>query len=214
MANYWYCKETWTNEDEIDFFSRLKRATKFHRPQYLKVQAYNFIKTKKIKLLNIAEKLLNMYLNEYPDDYFWKNEVFQSLGDIYKIRKNEEKALEYYKLSVDVDGVNNVHTYSYIDYSELVLKNNKKEYYDFVEILLEKKLKDGMIIFPMHFYKIYIMLAILNRIKGDNDKSIVYLNLSNNYSGMETSGLRYHKYLGIVKKEDKIFFEKIIKKIV
>jgi tetratricopeptide (TPR) repeat protein len=210
MAKEWYVKETWTKEDEDDFFTRLKRARKFSRPQYLWVQAKEFVKTKKIKLINVAEKLLNIYLTEYPDDSHWKSLAYESLGNIYVIKKNEEKAIEYYKLSADLDGVSNIYTYSYIDYSELVIKNNKKEYFDLVEKLLEKKLKDGRIMFPIYFYKIYIMLAILNRIKGDNNKSIEYLNLAQKYSDMEKTGIPYHQYLGIVNKEDKNFFEKML----
>jgi tetratricopeptide (TPR) repeat protein len=213
MAYEWYTKETWTKDDENEFYCRIKRARKSHRPQYLWVQAKTLIQTKKIKLLNVAEKLLNMYFSEYSDDYRWKSLAYISLGDIYIIRKNEEKAIEYYRLSVDVDGMSNIYTFSYIDYSEFVIKNKREEHYNFIEKLLESKLKEGSIIFPIHFYKIYIILAILNRINGNNNKSIEYLNLSKEYSNMETSGLRYHKYLGLVKKKNKLFFEKIIKEM-
>jgi len=212
MANEWYRRKVWAKDDENEFFAKLKRSrTNFHRSQYLFIQALTLVETKKSKLIDVAERLLNIYLTEYHDEYFHKSSVYNMLGDIYKAKKNETKAIEFYKLSVEEDIKSKTHTYSYINYSESVVRNKKVEQYDFVVKILKEKLEEGCIIFPIHFYKIYTILAILSKIKNNIEEATEYINLSRKYSEMETSGLRYHKYLGIVKKDDKNFLKQYIK---
>lgn len=197
----WYRRKTWTKTDEEEFFSKLGRARKDGRAQYLKIQAIELVETKDKKLLKVAETLLNKVLTEYPENRIEKSPVLHTLGNIYKIRKNYQRALDYYKQSLDFENIfPNVITTSYLDYSELVVKTGRSELFDFVETTMENKLPEE--IFPITKYKICSILSIINKAKTNNVKAEYYADLADKNANEETSGLRYHKYLGVVTKRD------------
>ena len=58
----WYRRKTWTSTDKEEFFTKLGRARKDGRAQYLKIQAIELVETKNKKLLEVAEMLLNKML--------------------------------------------------------------------------------------------------------------------------------------------------------
>jgi tetratricopeptide (TPR) repeat protein len=197
----WYRRKTWTKIDEEEFFAKLGRARKDGRAQYLKIQAIELVDTKNKELLNVAKKLLNKMLTEYPDDNFNKGSALQTLGDIYKLNADYESAIDFYRQALDFEKVYpNVRTQAYLNYSELVVKTNKSELFDELEkILLEHY--SGMM-FLIEKYKVNSILSIINNIKGQQEKAKQYSDLAEQSVSADTSGLRYHKYLGVVKERD------------
>jgi tetratricopeptide (TPR) repeat protein len=152
-------------------------------------------------LLAVAESLLLRILEEYPEDNFNRSSVLHTLGDIYKIRNDYETALNFYKQSLDFETVYpNVITESYLDFSELTVKLKKAEHFSIVEEMLEKKFPNEL--FPVSRYKIALILAAINKYKGSNDKAEYYIKVAEENANATTSGLRYHKQLGLVKKRD------------
>lgn len=197
----WFRRKTWTNTDEEEFFAKLKRARNDGRAQYLKIQAIELVETRKDELLDVAEVLLNKVLAEYPEDKSQKSSVLQTLGDIYKLRGNYEKALDYYGQSLDFEKIYpRVITSSYLDFSELVVKTANRSLYETTEALLESKLEDQF--FPVVKYKMYSILSIINHENGNLEKAKHYSDLAEKNANAETSGLRYHKFLGVVTERD------------
>lgn len=197
----WFRRKTWTNTDEEEFFAKLKRARNNGRAQYLKIQAIELVETRKNELLDVAEVLLNKVLIEYPEDRFEKSSVLHTLGDIYKLRGNYEKALDYYGQSLDFEKIfPRVITSSYLDFSELVVKTSRKSLYEATEALLESKLEEQL--FPVAKYKMYSILSIINHKKGNLEKAKHYCDLAEKNANAETSGFRYHKFLGVVTEHD------------
>lgn len=195
----WYRKKTWTNEDEKHFFVKLNRARKSSRAQYLKIQAIELIETRNIKYLEIAESLLNQMLDEYPEDKFNKSSALESLGEIYEIRKDFNTAISFYKKSIEFEKESpNVRTQSFLSYSELCIKLNHKDKYGEVLELLEPRLQES--IFPIEKYKISSILSIIYVEKGELEMAKKYELVANENANSETSGLQYHKYLGLVEK--------------
>jgi tetratricopeptide (TPR) repeat protein len=137
----WFRRKSWTQNDEEEFFKKLNRARQDGRAQYLKIQAIELVQTEDNELIKVAENLLNKMLTDYPDDNFNKASALHTLGDIYKLRENYQKAKEYYKQALDFEKVYpNVITQAYLDYSELVIKTDDKTSFDEVEqILLERQ---------------------------------------------------------------------------
>ncbi|KAF2331773.1 hypothetical protein [Flavobacterium ginsenosidimutans] len=206
----WYRKKSWTKEDEEHFFTKLSRARKDGRAQYLKIQAIELVETKEPKLLNVAKELLEKILDEYPNDNFNKSSVYNTLGDIFLLENTTEKAIEYYKKSIDFEKVYpNVKTDSYLIYSELIIKNQLSHEYLSVEKLLEENISD--LLFPIDKYKVFSILAILNYYNSKKEIAKEYAELANENAQAETSGLRYHKYLGIISQRDKFFDDYIAK---
>ena len=189
-------KTTWTNHDESDFFAKLNRARKDNRPQYLRIQAYVLIQTKNIDLLNAAELLLNRFLNDFPENKFDRSSVFNHLGEIYKLRRDFEKALEYFKKSIDFELVyDKVNTESYLNYAEIIVMTGKTSQYEYVKDILLKKPTD---VFRYVNYKVFSLLSIIERYMGNFEEAEKYMDLAERNANAETSGMRYHKYVGVV----------------
>ena len=197
----WYRRKTWTKIDEQEFFAKLARARKDGRAQYLKIQAIELVETEDKNLLKVAEALLNKMLTEYPDNNFEKGSALHTLGDIYKLKGNYQLAMDFYKQALDFETIYpNVITQAYLDYSELVIKTGKENLFDELEkLLLDRYLE---LTFPIEKYKVNSILSIINANKDRQEQAQKYADLAEQFATAETSGFRYHKYLGIVKERD------------
>ena len=197
----WFRRKSWTQIDEEEFFKKLNRARKDGRAQYLKIQAIELVETKDKALLEVAEALLDKMLTEYPEDNFNKGSALYTLGDIYRHREKYLKAINYYKQALDFEKVySNVITHAYLDYSELIVKTGDTASFDEVEqILLERQ--PGLM-FSIEKYKVNSLLSIICKHKNNFDEAKHFADLAEQSATAETSGLRYHKYLGVVKDRD------------
>lgn len=206
----WYKRKTWTKIDEQEFFAKLARARKDGRAQYLKIQAIELVETEDKNLLKVAEALLNKMLIEYPDNNFEKGSALHTLGDIYKLKGNYQLAIDFYKQALDFETIYpNVITQSYLDYSELVIKTGKENLFNELEKLLSDRYSE--VTFPIEKYKVNSILSIINANKDRQEQAQKYADLAEQFATAETSGFRYHKYLGIVKERD-TWLDKLVRK--
>ena len=206
----WYRRKTWTKTDEEEFFAKLARARKDGRAQYLKIQAIELVETEDKTLLKVAETLLNKMLTEYPDNSFEKGSALHTLGDIYKLNDNYELAIDFYKQALDFEtNYPNVITHAYLDYSELVIKTGKENLFGELEKLLLDRYSE--LRFPIEKYKVNSILSIINANKDGREQAEKYADIAEQFATAETSGLKYHKYLGIVKERD-IWLDKLVRK--
>ena len=196
----WYTKNTWTKEDKEEFFIRLKRSREINRPQYLKTKAFALIETKDPELLDVAESLINKLLKEYQNDTFNKSSALNFLGDIYQQRHDFQTALKYYQQSINFenDNPNSPQTSSFLSYSELIIKTQQKDKYSIVENLLFDRMDS--VILPVQKYKIASILSIIYQTKNNQELAQHYAEIAEKNATAETSGFRYHKDLGVVKK--------------
>ncbi len=197
----WFRRKTWTKTDEEEFFVKLGRARKDGRAQYLKIQAIELVETNDPELLKVAETLLNKMLLEYPEDNFNKSSALHTLGDIYRQFGDFEQAIIYYRQALDFEKIYpKVTTQSYLDYSELVIKTGYTDLFDQVESILLNRQMD--ILFPIEKYKVNSILSIINNYKNEQDRAKYFADLAERSANAETSGLKYHKYLGVVTNRD------------
>jgi len=210
----WYRRKTWTNTDEEEFFAKLGRARKDGRAQYLRVQAIELIETKDKNLLSAAETLLNKILTDYPDNRIEKSQTFNSLGEIYKLREDYDRALEYFRKSLDFEkGFPNVITTAYLNFSETVVQANKTEFYDEVENILAEKIKKDPLKFPIQNYIMYSVLSVISDFKGDTNKAKYYSDLAEKNATTKSNALwnPQKKSSGTVK-ERKSWLDKLVNK--
>ncbi|MFD0975374.1 hypothetical protein [Salinimicrobium gaetbulicola] len=195
----WYTKNTWTKEDEEEFYIRLKRSREYNRPQYLKTQAFALIETKKSKLLDVAESLINQLLKEYPNDIFNKSSALNFLGDIYQQRGDYHTALKHYRESINFENVNpnSPQTSSFLSYSELIIKTQQTDKYPNVENLLFDRMDS--VILPVQKYKIASILSVIYQTNNNQELAQHYAEIAEKNATAETSGFRYHKDVGVVK---------------
>lgn len=197
----WYRRKTWTKGDEEEFFNKLGGARKDGRAQYLVIQAIELVETEKQELLKVAESLLNKMLTEFPDDNFNKGKALHTLGDICKSFGDFIQAINYYKQALDFEEIYpNVETNAYLDYAALIVKTGKVDEYDSVERILVGRIPD--LLFPVEKYEAYSVLSIISNYKGRMDEAKKFAALAEQNAQAETSGLRYHKGLGVVKERD------------
>jgi tetratricopeptide (TPR) repeat protein len=207
----WYRRKTWTKDDEEEFFNKLGRARKDGRAQYLLIQAIELVETEKQELLKVAEALLNKMLTEFPDDNFSKGKALHTLGDICKSFGDFIQAINYYKQALDFEEIYpNVKTNAYLGYAELIVKTAKVDEYESVERILVERIPD--LLFPVAKYEAYSVLSIICNYKGRVHEAKKYAALAEQNARAQTSGLRYHKGLGVVKERDS-WLDRQIKKI-
>ena len=207
--NDWFRRTTWRHEDEEEFFKKLARARSWSRPQYLRIQAAHLVSTEDLKLLNIAETLIQKLFDEYPEDNSERSSALELLGDIHKLRKEFDNALEYYKKAIQFEKkYPNALTNAYLEYAELVVKLKKYDQFDFAAKIVQKRIKGA--IFPIEMYKGFSILAIIYGYKGNNEKVGQFAILADKNALAGTSGLRYHQYLGIAKDRDD-FLDDLVK---
>ena len=206
----WYRRQTWTKSDEEEFFAKLGRARKEGRAQYLKIQAIELTGTKKKELLKIADTLLKRMLNDFPNDYVEKGPALHALGDIGRLNGNFDEAIDYYKQAIDFEEVfPNVVTNAWLDYSELIIKTGATTQYDFVEKMLMARIPG--LLFPVAKYKSYAILSIISKHESNPEQAKQFAALADQNANAETSGLRYHKYLGVVNERDR-WLDRLVKR--
>jgi tetratricopeptide (TPR) repeat protein len=200
----WYRNKTWNDEISAEFEAKLKRSRgSFHKAQYLKIQAIELVETQNNDLYSVAEGLAKRVLADYPEEESEISNSLKLLGDIYRLRCALDLALDFYKQALDFEKIYpKVQTSAYLDYAELVVITSKIEAFDEVESYLLKNIPNHL--FPLIKYKGYTILAIINNSKGDKGKAEHYEALANQNANETTSGLRYHQYLGVVKKRDSL----------
>lgn len=199
----WYRRKTWTKNDEEEFFLKLNRARKDSRAQYLKIQAIELIETKKDNLLDIAESLIFKIFSDFPDNRIDKAQSLCTLGDIYRERKNFDKAMDYYKQAIKFEAeYPNVKTQAYLSFSELAVKNKKISEYDFVEKLVSFRVKGSF--FPIEKYKDFSILSIISGYNKKFEDAKNYAKIAEENATALTSDLQKHKNLGLVKKRDNV----------
>ena len=210
----WYRQKTWTKTDEDNFFAKLGRARKDGRAQYLRIQSVSLIYTKENIQLAAAEMLLNKILTEYPENRIEKSSTLNSLGEIYKFRKDFDKALSYFKQSLDFEKeYPNVKTSAYLNFSETVVQAEKTEFYDEVENLLTDEIQKDTLKFPFQYYIMYSVLAVISDFKGNLEKAEYYFELAESNATAQTNTLwnPQKKKWGIVK-ERKEWLDRLVKR--
>jgi tetratricopeptide (TPR) repeat protein len=197
----WYRRTSWTVEDQEEFFRKLARARSWSRAQYLRIQAVHFVYSEDPALLDVAEMLILKLFEEYSENRMERSPALALLGDIYKLRKEFEKAMVYYKKAIDFEKeFPNVLTNVYLEYAELVVKLKRYPNFDFVANLVQERVENSP--FPIEKYKAFSIMAIIYSHKGDKEKADHFATLANKNASAETSGLRYHQFLGVVKDRD------------
>lgn len=123
MANEWYRCESWTRAEEEHFYLKLGRARRDGRAQYLRIQAFHLAECGDFRLLDVAESLVNRMLTDFPDKRVEKSRTRCQLGAMYRIRKNNERALRYFKEAIDIEkGFPNVISGAQLNFAECVEK--------------------------------------------------------------------------------------------
>lgn len=210
--NEWYRKQTWTNEDEADFYLHLSRSkTEYHQAQYLKIQAFTLYETHKKQYFNAILSLLDQYFVNFSDDRFFRAECLHLYGRIFYDRRLYEKAFVYYQKSARQESeFPSAISGAWLDYAQIIVRLKRTERYEEAEKLLLSRYDS--LLFPIELYRTNAVLAIIRSEYGDAEKAAGYKRLAQEAARMKTSALRQNPDAGVVMRKDK-FLEKAMKKI-
>ncbi len=198
----WYRKKSWSKEDEADFFLRLGRARKDNQSQYLKIQGIELTVTDDPKLWTVAESLLLRVVNDFPSDRFNRSSSLHTLGEIEEKRRNNDKALAWYKQALAFENTHaSVKTQADITFSVLAVKTNRSSEYPYIKELLEDRA--GSLSFPIEKYKVHSVLAIIAHEDGNPTTAKAHAEQAEAAVAALNSGFANHRDLGLVTQRDR-----------
>ncbi|MDE7454669.1 MAG: tetratricopeptide repeat protein [Clostridia bacterium] len=208
----WFRKETWTKDDEEDFFLHLARSkTDFHKAQYLKIQAFTFYDTHNKKNFNVILTLLDKYFNDFPDEEFFRATSLHLYGRVFYDRKKYDKAFEYYqKAAYQEVKYPNVISGAWLDYAKIIIRLKYKNMYDEAEEFIQRHY--ASLIFPIAIYESNAVLAVIYNARGDKEKACHYKRIANEATLINEPILSNLGSIGLVLNKIS-FLEKAMKKI-
>ncbi len=159
MPNDWFRKTSWSREDEVDFFVRLKRARANSRPQYIRIQALTLFEASD-EFDKIVISLLDIVLKEYPDDIQIAS-VLNQKGVCLERNGLPLQAVEYYRKSImQMRKRLSWQTWAWLDLTWLVARQKITQYYDEALSLIEEFGEKGTL-FPSVVFKTEASRALI-----------------------------------------------------
>jgi tetratricopeptide (TPR) repeat protein len=196
MKQDWFRKTSWSEQDQADFFLRLRRAKRKSRPQYLRVQAITLSDTSP-SLGEAAITLLDIVLQQYPDSF----EIVPALsakGKCLEHSGNIDDALGYYSLAVNhMRQKPNIQTSAWLDLVWLVAREMKHKYYDEALGLIDEFGREGLR-FPIVEFQIEASRAFILSDRGEPEKAADAARTALSAAAELVSGLTRHPSIGLV----------------
>ncbi len=205
----WFRRETWNEKDQQEFFERLNRSrSKFHKAQYLRIQACHL----EDKYPEVANHLLDKLLDEFPEKTQLASTYLQKAMLMVRFMRNKE-AIEYFRKAIQQErDFPNVKTAAYLEYGKFVVSRNLEAYFKEIENLIKEFGGDEF--FAVQSYETFgIQAAIFNQ-KGRFEIAREYAEKALEYADLKHSGLSYHPDVGLVDKDKDVDFNKLLNRIV
>lgn len=191
----WYRHTTWTDQDREDFHSRLKRARRYNRPEYLRIQAYYLAEAGNhpaaLELLEQFFELddgsldLAMAQLQYAESLFATGHPQQAAQAFRDCLETERKRP-------------NVQTDAWVLFAWHAIEAGQTELFSEAHAVLNEfedlRTRD----FPVQIYRYHAVKAILLQHEGNTPQAIEHANQAFKASQADESGYRYHSQLGLV----------------
>lgn len=200
MTTDWFRKETWSATDKADFEARLKRSRgTYNKSQYLRIQAYH-LQHASPPLYSAALELLDRVFNEFRDDsqiasaYLQKAQCLLALQDF-------SAAIPFYREGLKFELKHpGSRTSAWLDFPWQIAKEGRADLYEEALVILEHQ--TCPLFLPVDVYRINLVRAIIARHKGQHDAAWNCMEAARQALNAKTSGLSYHKNLGLVSKQE------------
>lgn len=201
-ADDWYRRTTWTEQDQQEFFEKLKRSrTSYNKAQYLRIQAYYLqdINTQ------AALDLLDNMITNWPEQSALPQAYLQKAQCLIKLKDNNG-AIEAFRNSFKSEK-SKVSTQAYLKFSLFVIKNNLTSLFE--ESLAMLELGESITIFPKDIYEYYGIKAIIFEHDNKHEEAREFALKAIEASQKTESGFKYHKDIGLVRDFSSVFHEKV-----
>lgn len=196
----WYRLTTWTEEDQLAFFARLKRSRDpFHKAQYTTTQALYLhgIGTKESS--RWALELLDLVEKEWPEPSALAS-MHQQRAECYLTLEDLPKAIDCFRAALAQEKIfPGVQTVARFTFPYLIARRELVEHYD--EALDTLELINDLA-FPINTYLFNAAVALIIADRGNpeiaRDRAIAALEAC----GLDHSGYPRHPKFGLVDKVD------------
>jgi tetratricopeptide (TPR) repeat protein len=204
----WYRKETWSNTDREEFNTRLRRARKNNRAEYLRIQACHLAEA---DLHSAALELLENCLNDYPENtqatavHFQCAECLAAIGDF-------EAAIAAFCESLDAERNRpNIRTNAWLSYPFFVMEHELEDRYEEAAEILKEFYSDEELSFPVEKYEFFAVTALLADHSGDAETARLLATTALAEAEEQHSGFRYHPKVGLVKSPNESIHDRLLK---
>ena len=209
MAKDWFRKTSWSEANQADFFTRLKRSRgASNKAQYLRIQASHLEGVGSPEFLKASLTLLDKMLAEFPERtelasaYGQKGTCLAKLGEI-------DQAIVYYRRALETEReFQKVKTYAFIKFGKLVVENNLTKYFDEALIALEELNSRG-IQFPVDVYDAFGIRSLIAAQRGEFKKAKEFAKVALEAAAKVHSRLRNHATIGLVRDKETPFFKSV-----
>lgn len=209
----WYTRESWSEEDAEDFWSRISRKRDPRmKSQLIGVQAEHLEKS---GYVNEALSLLNTILSEYSDT-FDLAQVYNQLATCNIKQGNNEQSIQALRKALELERETpNYLTGSWLTFGVLITENKLTDYYseflDLVEYVKSTKLGlESRLRLQNEQYYFYGTLANINAYLGNKDISKECAQKALDAAESTESGYRYHPDFCLVKEKDTHFYKSLL----
>lgn len=193
----WFRRESWSAEDERDFFARLRRSRGDHnKAQYLRIQAAHLEATGAPPNIVAALGLLDQLVRECPAPAqlataLWqRGRCLQALGEF-------AKAIASYREALDAERrFPGVRSGAGVDLAWLIATEQMRELYD--EAVQRLDAHRPALTFPVDAFRTAAIRALIASDQGDRGRARRYAEIALAAAERSTSGLRHHPALGLV----------------
>lgn len=191
MATDFYRNESWNEEIEKYFFTKLARA-RTQRDQYLVIQALTLEKFDP----HVAIRLINLYFETKKSSFedlralSVKADALISIGQI-------DSAIDTMKDILAIERIKpNQKTNMYVDYPFFIaIQGISSEFIDALAVLEERK---NELVFPVSKFKWHAAKSLIYQTQKNAADAKQQATLALKAAQVKFSGFRYHEDLGIV----------------
>jgi tetratricopeptide (TPR) repeat protein len=187
----WYRNACWSEDIEIEFFRRLRRARDKLQP--LRIQASLLTESR----ADIALRILEKYFADAGGDHFDRAQALVDGAQAHITLGNADAAVESLEAAlVQEEARPTAFTLSYLELPMLIVRNRMSDQYErAIEVLKQHSDRPQ---FPIHKYQWYCVLALLLNEQGKSSEAQLAAKKALGITMLQQSGFRNHQSLGLV----------------
>lgn len=193
----WFRRTTWTQQDQVEFFARLRRSRgAFHKAQYARIQAYTLQRVGTSEMLRSAIELLDMILAEWHSGAQLAM-VHHQYTDCFLLLGQRERAIDSFRAVFCTQRQNRgTITRAHLDFGWLAVTVPLPELYsEVLEVLDEFQYAP---VFPNQIYKDAAIRALIHHARGEDRLARDYANRALSAASRTRSPLPQRPTLGLV----------------
>lgn len=186
---------TWNEQDRTEFHTRLRRARKHNRPQYLRIQAAHLANA---GLHTAALELLDQFFETEDNTGHMALAQLQRAESLLATGK-EEAAIEAFRASLAAQRhVPNVQTEAWLQFTWFIVETENTPLYAEAESIVDEFSAIDSTPFPASQYRLHCIRTILLAHSGNMAEATVHAQKAIHAANATHSGFRYHPNLGLV----------------